>query len=134
MAYDLPIIQKTYGFTKWYLPILNRLPRAYKFTLGDRITTILYELLEGFITARYTSSEKHQLLQRLNAKLDILRYQTRLLFDLELIKCDRYEYSSKIIEVCLGLTLRDPRVNKIPVSGRDGFATPFNNRDYVFYT
>jgi len=34
---DLPIIQKTYDLIKWYVPILNRLPRDHKFLLGDRI-------------------------------------------------------------------------------------------------
>jgi hypothetical protein len=28
---DLPIIQKTYDLIKWYVPILNRLPRDHKF-------------------------------------------------------------------------------------------------------
>jgi hypothetical protein len=31
-------------------------------------------------------------LKQLNGKLDILRYQTRLLFDFELISLKRYEY------------------------------------------
>jgi 23S rRNA-intervening sequence protein len=92
---ELPIIQKTYDFVKWYIPILSRLPRVHKFTLGDRMLAILYELLEGFITARYTSAEKLQNLQQLNTKLDILRYQTRLLFDLNLIHGDRYEYIAR---------------------------------------
>jgi putative toxin-antitoxin system antitoxin component (TIGR02293 family) len=28
---DLPIVQKTYDLIKWYVPILNRLPRDRKF-------------------------------------------------------------------------------------------------------
>lgn len=32
---ELPIIQKTYDLIKWYVPILNRLPRDYRFTLGE---------------------------------------------------------------------------------------------------
>jgi hypothetical protein len=36
---DLPVIQKTYDLIKWYVPILNRLPRHHKFTLGDRAIT-----------------------------------------------------------------------------------------------
>ncbi len=44
---ELPIIQKTYDLIKWYIPILTRLPRIHKFTLGDRMTNQLYDLLEG---------------------------------------------------------------------------------------
>ena len=34
---ELPIIQKTYDLIKWYVPILNRLPKDHKFILGDRM-------------------------------------------------------------------------------------------------
>mgnify|MGYP001801642416 CR=1 FL=1 len=46
---NLPIIQKTYDLIKWYVPILSRLPREHKFTLGDRITSKLNDLLEALI-------------------------------------------------------------------------------------
>ncbi len=93
---DLPIIQKTYDLIKWYVPILNRLPRNHKFMLGDRMIAGLYDLLEGLIIARY-AKEKLAQLESLNAKLDILRHQTRLLLDFELIKEQRYEYAGQLI-------------------------------------
>ncbi|MBW4641988.1 MAG: diversity-generating retroelement protein Avd [Goleter apudmare HA4340-LM2] len=93
---ELPIIQKTYDLIKWYVPILNRLPHNHKFLLGNRIIAGLYDLLEGLITARY-SKEKLTQLETLNAKLDILRHQTRLLLDFDLIKSERYEYIGKLI-------------------------------------
>lgn len=93
---DLPIIQKTYDLIKWYVPILNRLPRDHKFLLGDRITTGLYDLLEGLIRARY-SRDKLPQLESLNSSLDILRHQTRLLLDFNLIKTERYEYAGQLL-------------------------------------
>ena len=51
---DLSIIQKTYDLIRWYVPILNRLPRDHKFMLGDRLIANLYELHEGLMRARYT--------------------------------------------------------------------------------
>lgn len=51
---DLPIIQKTYDLIKWYVPILNRLPRDHKFMLGNtRIISDLYDLLDGLIQAQW---------------------------------------------------------------------------------
>lgn len=41
---ELPIIQKTYDLIKWYIPILNRLPRDHRFALGERMTKGLYDL------------------------------------------------------------------------------------------
>lgn len=93
---ELPIIQKTYDLIKWYVPILNHLPRDHKFLLGERIITGLYELLEGLIRARYSQDKLHQL-EALNTHLDILRHQTRLLLDFNLLKTERYEYVGKQI-------------------------------------
>ncbi len=93
---DLPIIQKTYDLVKWYVPIINRLPRNHKFLLGNRITTILYDILDGLLIARY-SSEKLPQLESLNIKLEILRYQTRLLLEFHLIAIERYEYIQKLV-------------------------------------
>ncbi len=93
---DLPVIQKTYDLIKWYVPILNRLPRDHKFLLGERIITGLYDLLEGLIQARYAKEKLNQL-EALNVKLDILRHQTRLLLDFNVIKTERYEYAGQQI-------------------------------------
>lgn len=94
--HDLPIIQKTYDLIKWYVPILNRLPKKHKFALGDRITGGLYDLLEGLILARY-AQEKLTQLELLNAKLDIIRHQTRLLFDFNEFDERRFEYAGQLI-------------------------------------
>lgn len=96
MTAELPIVQKTYDLIKWYVPILNRLPRTHRFQLGDRIVTGLYGLLEGLIVARYQRDKLTQL-QSLNSRLDVLRYQTRLLLDFELLSLKRYEYVSGLI-------------------------------------
>lgn len=93
---DLPIIQKTYDLIKWYIPILNRLPRDHRFTLGERITNGLYDLLEGLISARY-SQQKLAQLELLNHRLDLLRHQTRLLLDFQLIQTERYEYAGRLL-------------------------------------
>ncbi|MBW4671472.1 MAG: diversity-generating retroelement protein Avd [Cyanomargarita calcarea GSE-NOS-MK-12-04C] len=93
---ELPIIQKTYDLIKWYVPILNRLPKSHKFTLGDRMINELYDLLSNLIIARY-AQEKLAQLESINSKLDILRYQTRLLFEFQVIAVHRYEYAGKLI-------------------------------------
>ena len=56
--------------------------------------TELYDILEKLIRAQ---CEKLSLLETLNSKLDILRYQTRLLFDFELISKKRYQNANKFL-------------------------------------
>jgi hypothetical protein len=60
---DLPIIQRTFDLIKWYVPILNRLPRDHKFALGDRMIALLYDLLENLIMAQYGSVSTIQSLE-----------------------------------------------------------------------
>lgn len=95
---DLPIIQRTHDLIQWYVPILNRLPRDHKFILGDRIITGLYGLLEGLIRARYAKYKLPQL-GELNTQLDVLRHQTRLLLNFQLLSDRRYEYVSQHINI-----------------------------------
>jgi hypothetical protein len=94
---ELSVIQKTYDCIKWYVPIVERLPKTHKFTLGDRITNQLYDLLEGLIKAKYAKDKLSQL-ESLNTQLDILRYQTRMLLDFNKMSVERYEYAIKIID------------------------------------
>lgn len=93
---ELSIIQKTYDLIIWYVPIINRLPKTHKYTIGDRMINSLYDFLETLIIAKY-ASEKLNLLESLNPKLDIIRYQTRILLDFQLINNKRYEYISQLI-------------------------------------
>ena len=94
---ELSVIQKTYDCIKWYVPIIERLPKIHKFTLGDRIINQLYDLLEGLIKAKYAKNKLSQL-ESLNIQLDILRYQTRMLLDFNKMSVERYEYAIKLID------------------------------------
>ncbi|AUB35960.1 hypothetical protein COO91_01853 [Nostoc flagelliforme CCNUN1] len=79
------------------MPIIERLPKIHKFSLGDRIINQLYDLLEGLIKAKYAKNKLPQL-ESLNTELDILRYQTRMLLDFNKISVERYEYAIKLLE------------------------------------
>ncbi|MBD1213840.1 MAG: diversity-generating retroelement protein Avd [Dolichospermum circinale Clear-D4] len=94
---ELSVIQKTYDCIKWYVPIIERLPKIHKFTLGDRIINQLYDLLEGLIQAKYAKNKLPQL-ESLNTKLDILRYQTRMMLDFNKMSVERWEYAIKLID------------------------------------
>ena len=97
MSEELPIIQKTYDLIKWMVPIIDRLPRNHRFTLGDRIIQELYTLLDKLITARYTKAGRLTMLRGVNTRLQVLRYQCRLLMDFDLVSLKRYEYMHRQI-------------------------------------
>lgn len=84
------IIQDTYNLIKWFIPILNRMPRNHKFLLGDRIINNLYDILETLVKAKF-SKTKLPLLESTNINLNIIHYQIRLLQDFTPIKSSEYE-------------------------------------------
>jgi hypothetical protein len=93
---DLPIITKTYKLIAWYVPVINGLPRAHKFALGDRVIENLYSALEELILARY-EKDKLARLEALNGRLDVIRHQTRLMKEFDLIETAKYGQASKLI-------------------------------------
>lgn len=90
---ELSVIQKTYDLLKWYIPILNRLPKNFRFSLGSRMSDTLYGLLENLLRAKF-AQDKALILESLSGEVNVLVYQTRLLHDFELISTQRYEYAS----------------------------------------
>jgi len=93
---ELTVIQKTYDLILWYVPIIERLPRSQKFNLGARIEAQLYLILEEMITAKFEKTKVERLFG-INIKLELLRHQTRLLFDLKLFDGKKLHHVSQLI-------------------------------------
>src|SRR4026208_975880 len=67
-------IQKMHHLIVWFAPIVNKLPRGYKDTLGERIENGMYDILEDLVAAK-TEKERSKRLETADAKLDVLRHQ-----------------------------------------------------------
>jgi len=80
--------QATMDLIQWFIPLLKRLPRDHRFALGHRLVHGLYDLLEGLVAARYATA-KLERLEPLNARLDLLRLQIRLLHKFQPIDARR---------------------------------------------
>jgi len=93
---ELTIIQKMYDLILWFVPMIERLPRSHRYTLGARIENGLYGILEELIIVKY-AKEKIDRLTLLNAKLDVLRYQTRLLVGLKMIEPKKLAFATELI-------------------------------------
>ena len=96
MPGEVQAVTKFYDILKWLLPQMSRFPRAYKFTLGDRITDLGLDVLMLLVEANYTR-DKAELLQQANRKLEQMRYLLRLCKDLELFSLKRYGHISRQI-------------------------------------
>jgi hypothetical protein len=69
---ELPIIETCLDLIRWFVPLLNRLPRQHKFGLGDRLTSNLYQLLEQLVQARY-AQDKLPILASLKAQIVVIQ-------------------------------------------------------------
>ncbi|MCC7155286.1 MAG: diversity-generating retroelement protein Avd [Bryobacterales bacterium] len=81
----------------WLLPKVESFPRAYKFSVGDRLVDAGLDLLTLLVDAAYTS-EKLPVLRQANRRVNSLRYLLRLSKDLRLIKLQAYEFASTGLE------------------------------------
>lgn len=91
-----PIVRQTYEFLVWLLPRLGRLPRQHRHVLGTLLAKNLHRLLQGLLEARF-SARRGERLSRAAGILDVIRYQVRLLVDLDLLDARRYEYCARQI-------------------------------------
>lgn len=93
---ELAVITKTYDLLLWFLPQIVKIPRAHRFTVGERMENQLCELLELLIEARYTKEKAH-LLKKANLTLEKFRFFVRLLNDMHFINIKKYEFLSRQI-------------------------------------
>jgi hypothetical protein len=56
---ELLIIVACLDLIRWFVPLLQRLPRQHRFGLGDRLIGHLYHLLEQLVLARYARAKLH---------------------------------------------------------------------------
>lgn len=79
------IITKVYDFLLYLVPQVGKFPRSQKFSLGERLESASFDVLEILLDAWY-SQTKLPLLRQANIKLEKIRYYIRLCKDL---KCKR---------------------------------------------
>jgi hypothetical protein len=100
MAEKETIVTKMYDLVKYLIPVVNRFPRDYKFTLGDRITQLVLDLLEHYVEAYYATNRqtKINLLVQNNLKLERLRFLIRLAHDFRLFSNQRFGYINAAVD------------------------------------
>ncbi|MCP5110015.1 MAG: diversity-generating retroelement protein Avd [bacterium] len=86
------VVGKAYDFVSWLLPVVEKFPRTYRFTLGDRLSSHGLDLLLTLVEAAY-ASRKGKLLAEANTKVNGARYLLRLSKDFGLLKAKSYGFA-----------------------------------------
>jgi hypothetical protein len=90
-------VQKTYEFVLWLLPKVEKFPRSYRFTIGERLTAGGLDLLLELVQAAY-AKDKPRHLEAASRKVNAVRYLLRLAKDLKMLPMEGYAYSSERLE------------------------------------
>ena len=91
------MVEKTYDFLLWLFPKVEKFPRSFRFSVGDRAVALGLDLLQSLVEAAY-SAEKTELLQSANRRANGLRYVMRLAKDLRLLTTDSYAFAAGRLE------------------------------------
>ena len=86
-----PVVQKSYELALWLLPKVERFPRSYRFTVGDRITAATLDLMAALVEAAY-AARRDVPLQRAQQQINVLRFLVRLAKDLKLLTADSHGF------------------------------------------
>ena len=95
---EIRVIRLIYDYILWVGPIINRLPRDRKFTIGNRLLNHWYDLLELIIEAKYTQLDiRKNMLDQGNILLEKIRFLQRLLHDEHLWNTKRLNYAAEAV-------------------------------------
>ena len=90
-------VGKAYEFVLWLLPKVEKFPRSFRFTVGDRLSVSGLDVLMLLVEAAY-SSNKERLLDEANHKINGIRYLLRLSKDLHLLPVDSYGFAAERVD------------------------------------
>ena len=91
------VVQRAYDLALWLVQKVEKFPRSFRFSVGDRVIADALDLLEEITEAAYTS-DKAALLDYANREVNSLRMLLRLTVDLKLLAADSHEFASGKME------------------------------------
>jgi four helix bundle protein len=92
---ESPLFARLHDFLLWLLPQTNQFPRAYRFTLAERVQRRALDLHETLIAAGLRRGpERAAHLRQADTQLAQLRQTLRLCQDLDLLTLKQYEHAA----------------------------------------
>lgn len=86
LANQLSIYRETYKLVKTVTIFVNKMPRLYKFTLGEKILNTAYDLFNYIQLANMFKEDRNKHLQMFIVKFESLKTLLRLGFELRALE------------------------------------------------
>ena len=88
---EIPIIQKTYDLYKTNYEYAKIYPKSDKYALGEKIKTLILDILELLIEAETAKREwKEPVLEKVSNKLGVLKLLFRLAYEIKILDSKKY--------------------------------------------
>lgn len=116
MQEEMVIQSRTFDLLAWLLPMTNKFPRPFRFTVTQRLTLVALEFQEALVLAQSTSGrERNKQLQLCDARLTQLRLYLRLTHHWHWLNDGQYEHVSRMVSEIgrlLGGWIKQNKANK----------------------
>lgn len=98
---QITVIQKSYDLYRLTYEYTKKFPKSDKYALGEKIKTIILDILELLLEAEIAKREwKAPILEKTSRKLDLLKLLTRLSNDIEILDDKKYlTLSEQLLEI-----------------------------------
>lgn len=90
-------LDKAYVLALWLIAKTATMPRAHRFTLGDRVYSQSLDLIAALTQATF-SRDKARALEAASDRVNSLRIFLRLAKDLQLLSFDSYTYATGLLD------------------------------------
>jgi hypothetical protein len=98
MHHDLPLYRTTYQFILALFVVVKGFPREYKYTIGQDLRHDSIELVRLIICANKYRNERTEYLNTLQERIELLKMQVRLCFDLRILSISSHSSLSATME------------------------------------
>jgi hypothetical protein len=90
-------LDKAYTLALWLIDKAGAMPRAHRFTLGDRIYSQSLDLVTALAQASF-SRDKSRSLETASDRVNSLRILLRLAKDMRILSFDAYAYATGLLD------------------------------------
>ncbi len=98
MQKDMVIQVKTFDLLKWLIPVTETFPRAFRFTVVQRLTGSLLDFQELLVAAQTNKNpNRSDLLVQCDAKLTLLRVYLRMAHEWQWLSDGQYQHVSIMV-------------------------------------
>ena len=94
---EMMVVTKMYDLVIWSANHVAKFPRSHRFSLGGRLESRLYHVLEMLIRSKFTP-DRAPLLREANVELELLRFQFRIARDLRCLSIESYGFAARSVD------------------------------------